>query len=620
MDNPINIEDIFLKKLIEIFIEKSINFLSKSIRKEKMKLASSKELLENQLPIYVKKSLKFCENISVFKLNDKYNIDLKSIHLSIRDNDRRFTSDSGEIVSESQLLYDERNHILLGDPGAGKTTTIKRLVKKTFEILFSDDADGFKYSFPIVVKLGEIKSTETLFTHICEQVGIQYDAIPKSITYTEIEEFQIGNEIEYREVTKTRIIYEYKIGHLPLKYALGGYLEEMCCVIFFDGLDEVHFLIKDSVFEDIKQLSQVLSNSKIILTSRYIAETPSFKQFKSNKIIALDNIQKKEIANLWINNIDLFFQKLEKLPYKDISDRPLFLTYLLRLFEDNNDELPNQAIDVYRQIVLLAIREWDNDKESPIKRFSKYKKFDTYKKEDFLSALTFYLTYYLKVKKVFTHRELEQSYYEIYSKYSYLSINDHIDILRDIEAHNGLIIETFGNKFEFSHLSLQEYLCAKYLVSIPISRKHFEYFNIYPAPFAIANILTPQPQEWFTNLFLGHIGEINVNYQLKSEKIYEFIDRLMIEKIVFTKPTKELGIAVLYLFFKCYNSNAIVKLAQFSNVRHVQQSIKDCLYLYERKQVGNDYHFKLKKNLLSDMHIICPEKGIVRKNRLNMLI
>ena len=416
------IEETILKEIIKITFNKSLKFLSKFTDKQDTDQSFIKVQLENGLSIHINKALKFSENISIFRSPDNYDIAKNSIPLCLAKQDRRFSSiDSKEIIDEVDLLYDDSHHLLLGDPGAGKTTTLKRLTKRIFNILFCEKNNEYKYSFPIVVRLGEIDQTETLLTHICGQLGLEYQTHEKTINFTEtkeehyIEKKKIYHEINDNEtgekiksdkvakvieiprtkqieIQRTETTYEYKIGKYPLKYSLSEYLNKIECILFVDGLDEIHHLIKDSVFEDIKGLSQILKSSKIILTSRYIQEIPSFKQFKISEILPLNEEQKHEIADIWISNPRVFFLKIHKLPYKDLTNRPLFLFYLLRLFENNNEELPKQAVDVYRQIVLLSIREWDDDKELQIRRYSKYKSFDTYKKEDFLSEIAFELT------------------------------------------------------------------------------------------------------------------------------------------------------------------------------------------------------------------------------------
>ena len=377
-------EEVLVTKLIEMTIEKGVSFFTQFLKKSKSSLDLSISTITTGSTIHIKKSYNFARSISVYKLNDKLDLIENSIQLKIGNQDRRFYSRSQEkSLEEIDLLLDQNHHIILGDPGAGKTTTLKRLVNKFYQIIFSDKSEITRYTFPIVVRLSEIKIEENLLIHLCHQLGILYEANRKEIPYTETEDVYEDyfdhklkeNITRKRQIKKDKvtIIYEYKIGNYPLKFGLSEYLDNMNCILFFDGLDEINYQLKETVFNEIKDLSNTLRNSKIILTARYLQEIPSFKQFNVNEIKPLDNNQKKEIARLWLRETELFFKKLNLLPYKDIADRPLFLTFLLRLFNVNNDELPEQAVDVYRQIILLAIREWDYDKEQDIRRYSKYK-------------------------------------------------------------------------------------------------------------------------------------------------------------------------------------------------------------------------------------------------------
>ena len=53
--------------------------------------------------------------------------------------------------------------------------------------------------------------------------------------------------------TKTKIEHEYKIGNLSLDIALPQIINELKTIVFLDGLDELHYKIRDSVFNDIKK-------------------------------------------------------------------------------------------------------------------------------------------------------------------------------------------------------------------------------------------------------------------------------------------------------------------------------------------------------------------------------
>lgn len=614
-----NFEQILIEKFTELSLEKALTILAKLFKKPVEEIQGN---LDQGFSANLQQAISFSDTLSVFKLPNTKEIFSNSIHLEIAKQNRQFLSQSDfSIIDEVALLNSPHNIVLLGDVGAGKTTTLKRLVKKTFQLLFEGELNSFPFSYPIVVRLGEIKPTETLITHLCSKLGICYNTIEVKEYYNtkslEREKYYDNKTNEYftkeKEVEreKERIRYEYKIGDYAIEIGLSHFLNDLNTIIFLDGLDEIHFSIKDAVFEDIKKLSHLLNQSKIILSSRYIQEIGTFKEFVQYQICALTSDQQLEICKLWLGNPTEFIHKLKMLPYHDLADRPLFITFLILLFINNNNDLPTQSIDVYRQIVLLVIREWDDDKEITVRRFSKYKTFDTLKKEDFLSELTFHLTFQQNVKKTFSHRQLEVAYLNTYRRYSNLSLSDETDIIKDIESHNGLLIETANRTFEFSHLSLQEYLCAKYLVSVPFSREHYAFLNIYAEPFAIANILSPRPDAWFAALFLNNINEVRDSYKLKSERIYEFLGRLIVERIKFPDPSAELGLALIYLKASFQSVNLQKKIREFSTIEFVYESLILAQGYYKIEQNGDNIYFT-SKGRKSDLNIDIMEKGCIK--------
>ena len=70
-------------------------------------------------------------------------------------------------------------------------------------------------------------------------------------------------------------------------------------------------------------------------------------------------------------------------------------------------------------------------------------------------------------------------------------------VVAEIESHTGLIVESHYRHFEFSHLSIQEFLCAKHLVNLPYSQDTIKYFLEYPEPLAIAVSISGEPSLWF---------------------------------------------------------------------------------------------------------------------------
>lgn len=609
-----DIGTIILEKVIEKAIDSVEKLFQHSINTDKKPGENFDSKIRQGLQLQTQKSIVFCKNLSLFKTVEIKDIETSTVELLIENQCRHFFNSSNKTkpVSEDDLLNDTSNHLILGDPGSGKTTTVKRLVKNVFDTLFSDKTEFFPFSYPIVVKLGEIKRTENLSIHLCKELGISYET--KESRREIEEEVYHYNEIEGKStqeiIVKEEIIQEYTIGGFSIENAVGMVINDIQVILFLDGLDEVHHEIKSKVFREIIEISSILTNAKIIITSRYLSDIQTFKNFQKNEIKPLSKDQTRALASLWLNKPDIFFSKLESRPYKDLIDRPLFLYLLLILYNTNNNELPEVAHDVYRRIILLVIKEWDEDREYRTTRYSKYKQFDAFKKEDFLSELAFHLTYEQGIKKTFTSNQLLSAYLNIYHRYRQLDKNDAGGVIGDIETHNGLITKQYDNEYEFSHLSLQEYLCAKYLLTIPISRNHFNYLDIAPSPLAIAVVLSPRPSEWFSTLILNNINEIQVHRQLNGEKIYEFIDRLLVEQVTFPAPSIDLGFACLYLITKFSINVAIMsQLNKFINIKYVHESILDSLLRYKIDYKNNKIiYLKIRRTDVGDLYINIPKE------------
>lgn len=620
------IEEVIAGKIISIIVDRCISSLVKLVPDFDEDRDKVTKELETSLSLQLTKARTFCESIEALRHEDRRAISENTISLSIHGTTRQsFQSlDDSIRISENDLLLRERSQLILGDPGAGKTTTLKRLVYEAFRLLAEEDEESFPYSYPLVFKLAELQPEECLYTYLANNLGISFDTIVKTNTYEVTEEYEEhdpgnefanedGNVIKYKTVKKTKTEYEYKIGGLPLESAMSSLLNEQSIIIFLDGLDEIHYKIRNRVFVEIKNLLSRLDSSKLIITSRYFEDVNSFKNISKNEILPLSEVESLSIINQWINDSPVFWGKLEGKPYKELATRPLFLFYLVMLYKSNKGVLPEQGVDVYSQVVLLVLREWDEQKEYKAFRYSKLVEFDTYKKEAFIAHLAFFLAFDLGVKRIFKRSDLIKAYANIYKKYPQLNASDAENVIKDIETDNGLIITSYANEYEFSHLSLQEYLCAKHILSIPFSRKIYDYMSANPEPLALAVILSAEPSRWFAMLVLNNINERQCSRKLTPSIIYTFINRLKVEGAVFDEINIEFGMSILYLIFESASSTQVGHaFYKFLKNKIVLESTIQAVNKFKvTKKDSTHIHVKRKSEVYSDLFLSFPDVGKV---------
>jgi hypothetical protein len=192
----------------------------------------------------------------------------------------------------------------------------------------------------------------------------------------------------------------------------------------------------------------------------------------------------------------------------------------------------------------LLLEDWDNQRG--VTRQSRYAGFDVDQKLDFLSALSFYFTVERKSMRFTTH-DLETAYGRVCAKFR-LPSNQATLVAAELEAHTGIIVAS-GNGFEFSHLSLQEYLCGYYLVRQPFGEAIARYLHDYPAPVAIAVALSSDPSEWLAQA-VSRAGVLD-----NPQSVRSFVQRLGLEHPLFSRSLR-LGDAILKLMAKAGQDSA----------------------------------------------------------------
>jgi GTPase SAR1 family protein len=479
-------------------------------------------------------------------------------YFSLRDDNPKIQANKQDI-SESDLIVLPGNFLIEGHPGTGKTTTLKRLLHNSFF--------GTKrvktYHYPLLVRLRLIKPNFNLFTHICYLLGISVQKkVVESVrrvkkirrtprlpnTKEEVDPhpsfYHKWDIEEYYEDERTGIEFDV-VDDKPVDRYVIDLLENNSVLVFIDGLDELNPKILEECKDNIKQLSMGFSKAKVIITSR-----PDYLQVNVDnctkiRIKDLSDEQQVAIAKCWLPDSDVFMSALSQKSYSEFASKPLFLAFLILLYRENTllgiPSLPDRSIDVYTQIVELLIERWDLERDIKTRQHSQYSNFNNKKKEKFLSELAFILTYRTK-QKIFTTDQLLEAYGQMYENYG-LPIEEAVLVVKEIQTHTGLIMKSAYLKYEFSHLAIQEFLCANYILSAPLDENILIYLREYPAPLALCVALSLDSSAWLESL-LARLRTLPSN--MRAEIATKLLSRLISEAPHF-KSNNKLAVSLLEL-------------------------------------------------------------------------
>lgn len=225
-----------------------------------------------------------------------------AISLSYASGENTRLSDNQDILEEQDLLDDCSVYLISGDPGGGKTTTIRGIA----QLLFQEPASrADKWQYPLVVLLRDIPKRRSLIAHLGGVLGLIFDT-PETDTPS-----FIGHIV--------------KCGSESLVDAVVRILVDTRGAVFLDGLDEVDPLDRKHVDAEIQELIRLLGDGKLIVSARTGAVERIFEDVHRVQLLPLDRSQEISIASRWLPSSDEFFDELDRMPYGDLAGRPLFL-------------------------------------------------------------------------------------------------------------------------------------------------------------------------------------------------------------------------------------------------------------------------------------------------------
>jgi predicted NACHT family NTPase len=402
--------------------------------------------------------------------------------------------------------------MILGKPGAGKTTFLKWLALQCNGGRIHPNRVPF---FVTLKEFAEAEGQPNLLGFIAKQLT----------------EFGIDDA----EVAGAKILQTGK------------------AIVLLDGLDEVKAQDHDRVLNTIRQTADKFAASQFVITCRIAAKEYIFEQFTEVEVADFNDEQIADFAHKWFQSKDPlktqdFPKELKANPgLKELATNPLLLTLLCLVFESGG-RFPSNRAELYKEGLDLLLKKWDATRN--MQREEVYKQLSLQRKEDLLSQVAYNAfessDYFFKQGFVEEQiRDYIQNLPNVSNDPKTLQFDSEV-VLKAIAAHHGLLVERANGIYSFSHLTFQEYFTARWfkekadgdfgaLISHITKKRWREVF-----------LLTVEMLKSADRLVLGMKSAID-RLMAQDEKLQEFLGWLEEKSCSVEAPYKPAAIRAYYL-------------------------------------------------------------------------
>ncbi len=375
-----------------------------------------------------------------------------SFHFNLRQ--RKFEAIHEETKEAFALASQEQYLMLLGAPGIGKSTFLRKVGLECLKCRnwnFLEASDNYE----------AVRSNLNVSRrHTCIPVFIELKQIVSSAITIEkliVRELRIG-------------------GFSDPKSFMELALQQGRLLILFDGLDEVQSKHKDYTITEISDFVDQYSRNRFILSCRSADYIGGFYRFKDVTVADFEDHQIESFINNWFNSDEdqrtrtakrcwELLNRPEYIATKELAKTPLLLTLLCAIY-NKRLVFPKNRSSTYGAALDVVLKEWAAEKR--IQREPIYQELSIELERDLLSEIAYenFLEYEtdsdtLLIRKRKAVEQIRKFLMNNLNAPKYLNGEK---VLDEIEVQQGILIRRSRDTYSFSHLTLQEYLAAQWIV------------------------------------------------------------------------------------------------------------------------------------------------------------
>lgn len=344
------------------------------------------------------------------------------------DFDRRKFGKTRETKDGEAIANQLPRFIVLGKPGAGKTTFLKYLA----------------------------------LAMVHRQSVIQQRRLPIFVTLRDWADKK-SSLIDY-------IVEQFDIcGFEQAGLFVEHLLKQGNCLVLLDGLDEVSQEANlDGIIRDIRDFTDKYSDNQFVMSCRVAAYNHWFERFTDVEMADFNQEQIETFVRNWFKDEpktgEECLKHLKNSPQlKELSSVPLLLTLLCITYDENNYFPANKA-ELYEEAVETLLKKWDSSRR--IRRDDPYKQLSLKQKENMFARIAYGTfnenRYFIREQEL---TKMIRNFIENLPVFKTENLEvDSTEVLRTIESHHGIFVERAKHIHSFAHLTFQEYFTARYIV------------------------------------------------------------------------------------------------------------------------------------------------------------